>query len=733
MILPAVVLDAAMTVEAVLKRLAQCGFWKSPEDPAAFAVVEEFRSQIRDSNLSSEEIRKKLAKDPSKAGVAIRRQWHNQILWYARPMEYVLDACLYVASNIPAQSLSEALNLHEYQSVPELPVPKVGEALSSEGVVFSGGLPVAVNLKLAMAGPSKERRVHILTDVPPVRLRGTTREPDVPLSVPETITAWPLLDAPSYVAAQVPFEVVVGLSQQLQARVTGERITIPVPKGATTVDLTVELIADGVDAPNGWTQPLPVPVADPASARVRFTLIGRIPEGLEPVHLTMIEARFVRAGAICGTAARPLEVRPPGYQPPQGIAPIGKPWDAQATVASEIKIEAADEIADLTIEIAKPDGNIAGSRYVCRLYSPHPINADRGPHPVDFGEDSKTFARSLVDKIRSWSNDPLIKLVLKSHASLVADKLPDAAHIALQEVAGFTAPNPPSVLIVSAEPYVPWELALVEPPLDPKLPPFLGAQTYLGRWLRDSVPDMTSPEPTPPARPKLTRQKKPPVQPPGRIPVRHMAVMAGFYDAKSGLRSLPEAEKEAEALTQQYEAVALAASSSSVLELLEARLQYRFKQIGAPGAVHFAGHGDFNPSDPDSSVMFLSNGKPLSSDLFRSASYGGDCQPLIFLNACMIGIGGELLGDMGGFPGNCLKGGFGGVLGALWEVDDTVAHDIALEFWRRALTSPGTSGEPIAAILRDLRAKYDPNSPVPTYLAYVYYGHPRLTLERIPG
>jgi hypothetical protein len=99
----------------------------------------------------------------------------------------------------------------------------------------------------------------------------------------------------------------------------------------------------------------------------------------------------------------------------------------------------------------------------------------------------------------------------------------------------------------------------------------------------------------------------------------------------------------------------------------------------------------------------------------------------------MIGIGGELLGDMGGFPGNSLRGGFGGVLGALWEVDDAVAREVALEFWRRAMPSEGRKPEPVAAILRDLRAKYmssETATPVPTYLSYVYYGHPRLTLQR---
>jgi CHAT domain-containing protein len=213
-----------------------------------------------------------------------------------------------------------------------------------------------------------------------------------------------------------------------------------------------------------------------------------------------------------------------------------------------------------------------------------------------------------------------------------------------------------------------------------------------------------------------------------------MAVMAGVYNAPSGLRSLPEAQAEATQLTATYDAVPLAATTQSLRALLAARLEHKFQVIGGAEAVHFAGHGEFDPSRPDSSVLFLSDGKPLSSLLFRSAKYGDDLQPLLFLNACMVGVGGELLGDMGGFPGNCLRGGFGGLLGALWEVDDAVARDVALEFWRRALpTTAGGAPEPVGAILRDLRSKYDPNgtpAPVATYLAYVYYGHPRLTLQR---
>jgi CHAT domain-containing protein len=210
--------------------------------------------------------------------------------------------------------------------------------------------------------------------------------------------------------------------------------------------------------------------------------------------------------------------------------------------------------------------------------------------------------------------------------------------------------------------------------------------------------------------------------------VKHMAVMAGKYRIDSGLRALPAAEAEAQTIVAEYKAVPLAASLSALKRLLDADLEHEFDRIGGVDAVHFAGHGEFDPTKPDSSVLFLSDGQPLSSILFRSANYGDEHRPLLFLNACMIGIGGQLLGDMGGFPGNCLKGGFGGLLGALWEVDDSAAGEIAVDFWKRAM-----AGDPIGAILRDLRAKYVTGGgavPVSTYLAYVYYGHPCLTLRR---
>lgn len=283
----------------------------------------------------------------------------------------------------------------------------------------------------------------------------------------------------------------------------------------------------------------------------------------------------------------------------------------------------------------------------------------------------------------------------------------------------------PTVLIASAESYVPWELATLDSPLDMQRPAVLGAQARVGRWLR---PSLTSQQTTG----LRARVVKPPVLPPERIEVRHMAVMAGMYKPASGLARLVNAEAEASDLVATFGAVPLAASPEALAQLLEAHVINGFQAIGGVDAVHFAGHGNFDSTRTDSAQLFLSDGTPMSSQLFYDTSYGGTQQPLIFLNACMSGIGGDVLGEVAGFPGDCMHGGFGGVIGALWEVDDALAGQIAKQFWRQALPSGGGTAVPVAEILRDLRAAYTGNSPPATVLAYVFYGHPNLTLSRAP-
>lgn len=723
MFLNTIALDAAMSVEAVFCRLAHYGLWLDPQQTQALSWINDSARRV---GVAPEMIIKRFAHDPNRYIVAIRRQWNAQVLWYSRSAQAVLVACAKAAIGT---TLKDALQLHETDADSTLAPPLGGRTDGGKGIFLDGGTAIGVstedtggkNIGLVSEG-ARSRDLPMRADKPSL----------VQAEPPQTdIRAWPRLDAPGYSPASVPFTVVVGLSARQREHITGGEIRIPLPEGSNSVDLTVNLIADGVDAPDGWSRVLHIERSDPTASSVTFVLVGRVPLGPEPVHLTTLEVQFVVGSAVRGSASRPMVIGPAsqselGTQPAGGIA-----WLAQPATAAPLYLESTQPTADLTIEIAKPDRNTTQGRYVVRLLSPHPIQVNGGPYDMDLGQDAKTFAGFVVEQVRQFSSDQLVDHALRAIGDLVAEKLPTEVFTALAEVAQILGTNAPTVLIVSADPYVPWELARMKKPLDAKRPSYLGAQTIMGRWLRDSSP---RPSPGSDRASPVASQEKPQAQPPAQIDVRHMAVMVGLYQAGAGLRSLPGAEKEGDALVAEYGAIALPASTMGLKQLLDAQLSFRFEMVGAD-AVHFAGHGDFDPARPDASVLFLSNGKPMSSLLFRSANYGGTKQPLLFLNACMIGIGGELLGDMGGFPGNCLRGGFGAVLGALWEVDDSIASTIAVEFWRQALPlNEGHSAKSVGSILRDLRSKYladDSGVPISTYLSYVYYGHPLLKLQRL--
>jgi hypothetical protein len=519
MLLHAIVLDAAMSVSATRARLARYGLWLDPQQPEAQAWIAQHAKRV---SLSFDEAARRLARDPWGFGAAIRRQWYASVLWYSWPAGQVLHACARAAPN---DTLLDALSIHESDSGLPLAVPAPGHIPDRGGVVLDGSTPIAVSSP--QAAPPAPAPGGFDFDKARTTPRAPTAAGPQTRSPAADIRAWPRLEAPSYSPARVPFDVIVGLSAEKQPHVWGDVLKIPVPAGATTVDVTVELIADGVDAPDGWTRVLRINPADPTAAHAIFQLVGRDPAGPEPVHLTTLEVRYVFEGAVCGTASRPLVIgrtSDPALTAPMGY---GTPWLAQPATVAPLALTSGELVADLTVELAKPDRNNANGRYVCRLTSPHAIPLEAGPHEIDLGNDAKTFAKTeVIDLVRQYSGDPIVENLLKSVGDLVAEKLPDAVFDALREVAKRVAPAPPAVLIVSAEPYVPWELARIEPPLDAARPPYLGAQTLLGRWFREGAGSSLPPAGA--VASSVVRIEKPPAQPPAAIPVHDMAVMVGI-------------------------------------------------------------------------------------------------------------------------------------------------------------------------------------------------------------
>jgi hypothetical protein len=66
--------------------------------------------------------------------------------------------------------------------------------------------------------------------------------------------------------------------------------------------------------------------------------------------------------------------------------------------------------------------------------------------------------------------------------------------------------------------------------------------------------------------------------------------------------------------------------------------------------------------------------------------------------------------------------GASGVIAPLWSVKDSIAHQVAVEFYGRIEKEPRT---PFAEILRDLRKRsYADEGGEDTWAAYCFYGDP---------
>jgi hypothetical protein len=508
----------------------------------------------------------------------------------------------------------------------------------------------------------------------------------------------------------VKFELEIGLSETPAADVvTTGPIVVRAPAGETKVNVEVQVIADGFAAPQGWRHMLALSVAEPTKSRIKVDLVP-LPQ-TDPVRLSELSVHFIIGGVNRGAASRNVVVETiAGTAPPPDNR--GTSWldDEAGQSRPIITLDSTPFIPDIELDIVKADGSVVRGNYRCAIRNAHHVPVPQEPPTIDLGDDAKTFAKTLIDEVSLNSRDSLVANLLDGVAARIAGKLPQEFWDVLQGVAAQVKDRPVTLQLNSSEPFVPWELAAVDPLIDPSRPEFLGAQVVMGRWI---LGDRSITLPPRPAR-----------------SIRTMAVMAGMYKATTGLRALPEAILEAQTLIDSYAAmpaIPLDCTPADFQKLLDAAINFKFTQIGGVECVHFAGHGEVDPSRPGDAAIYLSDGRQISSTFFRKCNLGKVYAPFIFFNACMIGTAGQLLGEYGGFPGDCLAGGFCGLVAPLWAVNDSVARAVAIEFYGKALSAGG--GTSIAQIVRDIRSKYDRKSPIASYLAYVYYGNPNFTLD----
>jgi CHAT domain len=502
---------------------------------------------------------------------------------------------------------------------------------------------------------------------------------DVPSSgsSPQPAASYAKLSCPSAVVVEEEFDLDLGLGPRPTRGVTAQPLTLPDQPEYT---LTVQIVVDGF-ALRPDEQPTVDLAVSPATPYPTVTLHLTALSDPEFGPLRSILAVFSVDGRTVGSATRAVEVVASRSQlsrdavdaPPTGVD-TALPSEAQT--------------ADLTVTISKGD-DVDGRRLLWSFQSPHPtVPGSAEPLSCILGSRPEDFAKSLMRAAGRVQGESL-KAEITGAGRLIARLVPTEVNAALRASAAAVG-GPPSVLLLSADPFVPWELARIDLPWMSEAPPMLGAQAAVGRWA------LREPGPTP--------------EPPRSVSVRDMTIVRGVYERVIGFNQLKFAEQEALDLQAAYGATLVDAAQEPFFACLR----------GEPSAevLHFAMHGKFDPMGLQDGLILIDGNVVdplmiLGTDLSR--------HPFVFLNACQVGMAGETLGQYGGMAQSFVEAGASGVIAPLWVVNDEVARDVSLRFYASAFA--GTSP---AEFLRAERARDGAS----THLAYVLYGHPLLQLTR---
>ncbi|MXZ19557.1 MAG: CHAT domain-containing protein [Caldilineaceae bacterium SB0665_bin_25] len=167
----------------------------------------------------------------------------------------------------------------------------------------------------------------------------------------------------------------------------------------------------------------------------------------------------------------------------------------------------------------------------------------------------------------------------------------------------------------------------------------------------------------------------------------------------------------------------LAARQIETAPPISTRAQFlELAEEGGAQLFHFATHGNYNQAFVDESPIVLEGDPLFPSDLTRRRARGLRREkPLIFLNTCHGARVGYNLTGLGGWAQRLVDHlGVTAFVGALWEVHDELASKFAQIFYEE-LWAGKTLGEAFFSSRQQIRAMQSAN---PTWLAYTLYGDP---------
>ena len=263
-----------------------------------------------------------------------------------------------------------------------------------------------------------------------------------------------------------------------------------------------------------------------------------------------------------------------------------------------------------------------------------------------------------------------------------------------------------SILAISTEPFIPWEVVLVKDPAAKGMQDsrYL-AEMGLVRWLYEAD------------------------WPPYQLRIRKGRARYVIPNYPAPQYVLLEALKEAGGLQQRFGATSVTPQPAPVRDLLSEK---------SFDLLHFACHAGAEGEDVSKGRIFLEGrmeqvGAELKYvpatidatvvDAYADMKEADGTRPVVVLNACQAGRAGYRLSSTGGFAQSFLKGGAGAFIGALWSVGDQPARSFTEEFYDQLRNSQTVAG---AATLARQKAKSAGDA---TWLAYVVYAHPNAVLS----
>ncbi len=170
---------------------------------------------------------------------------------------------------------------------------------------------------------------------------------------------------------------------------------------------------------------------------------------------------------------------------------------------------------------------------------------------------------------------------------------------------------------------------------------------------------------------------------------------------------LPDAEREAAQIAAMFEQ--LAATPGSAIDFEPERDAWINRRLtkaafrtllrsGEYDLIHFAGHAVFNAEHPTQSAWILSDG-PLWAQEIRNTLARVETPPrLVFANACQAAMDGKppdvrFQGDVFGPATAFVNQGAAAYIGPLWPINDTLALQMALDFYQAMLLQRRSLGQ----------------------------------------